>query len=124
MVLTELRCGLPRSKEQDNAGPTHLADALTALDDRREIELVGDSGAWLGIAGGPTYFFLGYSGPDDTIWQAVADHPPTESTAVIIGGQPTVLSARYLVGAETARAAAVHFIKVEERLPTILWEQM
>ena len=51
-----------------------LLAGLKRLDGTREIELLATSGAWMGIAGKGSRFFLGYlSGPGGSIRQALSD---------------------------------------------------
>jgi hypothetical protein len=86
--------------------------ALFCLDgsDVTVLSLTAASGAWLGVTGGPEWYFVGFTDPVGTILQAVgaeADRPDLE---VVIGAQRTVLHGGSLIGREHALDAVLNFV--------------
>jgi hypothetical protein len=49
--------------------PEDVITAIVALDGKGEIELDHPGVAWLGVAGGPRRYFVGYSRDDDGMIQ-------------------------------------------------------
>lgn len=99
--------------------------AIGLLHGDGEVELGEPTGVWLGVAGGPERYFVGFTnaGAGLTL-QARAAEPPGEPAQAVIGGQPTTLSPSYLVPIDVARSAALHFLTAQEPAPSVAWEQM
>jgi Immunity protein Imm1 len=116
--------GRIESTDVDDAAPSDVVTAVEALDGTGEIYLGDPSDVWLGVAGGPARYFVGYcSSNAGTILQALAEDPPTESIEFVIGGQPTPMAPQYLVDRRTALDAALHFLTTHEPTSTVAWDE-
>lgn len=112
-------------RQVEPATPEDAVAAIRSLGGEGDVSLGEPGDDWLGIAGGPALFFVGYSRAREGLtMQARATNPGSDPMQVVIGGQPTTLTPDYLVPLEVATAAAVHFLRYAEADPAIAWERM
>src|SRR4051794_25349078 len=130
--MTARMAGMPRmtvstpagDREVDQPEVEQVVAAIRSLDGNGEVGLGDPPGVWLGIAGGPHRYFVGYTNPDAGLTlQARATEPSGNDIEAVIGGQPTTLSAAYLVPVELATAVALHFLETGEASPSVLWDR-
>lgn len=109
----------------ENPRPAEVETAIQSLDGDGEVHLGDPTEVFLGIAGGPHLFFVGYGRPNEGLMlQARSASPPESGLEVMIGGQRTTLEPQYLVPLEVASAAMRHFLATEEPSPTVGWDRM
>jgi len=125
LEMTDWKGTEERTTTVEGPSVEDLRSAITTLDGRRQRELFvrASSGSWIGISGGPHHFLLAFCGSDGSLFQALGPVHVGDDAMMIIGGLPTALEVKYVVGPDDAAAAALHFLATEERDPIVDWEQ-
>ena len=122
--MPRLTVAMPNAhREVDEPTPEDVVAAIGSLQGAGEVSLGEPTEIWLGVAGGPGRYFVGFSSVQDgTTLQARAIDPHGGPIDAVIGGQPTTLDPAYLVPIGVATTAALHFLQAEEASPAITWD--
>lgn len=126
--MIEMIVGTPDGSDRTEiSDPTasEVSAAVSALDGRREMELIAVSGGWLSLAGNGTQFFAAFtpSADSDSVCQVRGDGS-AHAAQFMVGGQPSEISARYVLDEATAQRVAAHFLRTGERLPSVDWDEI
>ncbi len=115
MVVTSSGAG---QRHVADPSPAELVAAIQALEGAGEVELDAPGRGWLGVAGGPRQYLVGFArASDEAIQQARGAERGGGSAEMVIGGQPSSIAAEYTVTLEAATAAALHFCREARRIP-------
>jgi hypothetical protein len=115
---------LNADREVDEPTAEDVLAAIHSLHGDGEVGLGEPTGIWLGVAGGPDGYFVGYTNAEAGLTlQARAAEPYAEPVEAVIGGQLTTLPPTYLVPIDVATSAALHFLKAQEPAPSVAWDQ-
>jgi hypothetical protein len=107
-----------------------VEEALLKLDGAEFTELFlyryprsTDAETFLGISGGPGRYFVGISDHAQRIGQLTStEGPSSDEGSVTIGGVPTSIPRRYLVGLPAATIAATHYLDTGQAAPELDWD--
>jgi hypothetical protein len=112
-------------RQVDAPTAEEVVAAIEELHGDGEVGLGEPTGIWLGVAGGPDRYFVGYADAQAGLTlQARAEEADGHAVEALIGGQPTTLPPAYLVPIHVATAAALHFLEAEEPAPAVTWHRM
>jgi hypothetical protein len=107
-----------------------MEEALLKLDGTQVTELFlyryprsTDAETFLGICGGAGRYFVGISDHAQRTGQLTSTENPSEGEeCVLVGGVPTSIHRRYLVGLQTATIAATHYFDTGQATPALDWD--
>lgn len=130
MVASRLSAG--REHETVVSFPSHLQveEAVMQLDGTQFSDLYlyryprnTDAETFLGICGGAGRYFVGISDHAERIGQLInTEDPSDEEECIKVGGQPTSIARRFLVGLQTTMIAATHYLDTGQAAPALDWD--
>jgi hypothetical protein len=112
-------------REVDAPTAEDVVAAIEELHGDGEVGLGDPTGVWLGVAGGPDRYFVGYTDAQAGLTlQARAEEADCQPAETLVGDQPTTLPPAYLVPIDVATAAVLHFLEAEEPAPAVNWDRV